>query len=475
MNTSQEHQAPNRIFVYASLACFSLVAGGWLVVTLTEGGWYNIHWVLGPGGLLLLIYASLRLNDVDISSKREALIALGFELAGDDEQQHISVVIESMFEGRSAVVVLASTAIQQTLRCHVAEVAETVYRSTGDDHSQYVRSTVCLFDQNNVAMPPFRLAPHNNIAKTLLARLLSGRQKATGFNEWYAPRHVDDTQYAEIVTPEFRDWLGKHSILSRMRPWTLVSQNGRLMAYRVGTEYTALQYQQLFTSIQELGELLKSSKRVAQVSCVESGPARLQDDVSLLEWTSPTKQQLQQLQRLIGQTPPRQLEPYWIHLTRPRPLFIILSGLVAALAAMMIPSPMTKLISRTFGIEVPQSVEFAIAIGVASLFLGTGFKWHWWSQSRTRTLLRHGKLAHGFIDRTSETGNYEQDRSQFVIHVNFSFSGKPQTAKCQLSVSDSQVGTLDTFAKVGRQVLVLVDPKCPKTIVLPQWLAVCRE
>ena len=407
-------------------------------------------------------------------TKREALIALGFKPAGDDEHLQASAVIQSMFEARSDVVMLASTAIQQTLRCHVAEVTET--RGRGDDHSNYVSSTVCLFDQNNFATPPFRLAPHNNIAKTLLARLFSGRQKATDFNEWYAP----SPQHAEILTPELRDWLGKHSVLSRMRAWTLVSRNGRLMAYRAGTTYTALQYPALFTSIQELGELLKSSESVARVSCVESGPARSQDDVSLLEWTFPTKQQLQRLQRLIGQTPPRRLEPYWIRLTRPRPVFIILDGLAAALVPMIIAGeatiPLMKLISRKFGIEVPQSLlEFAILIGMASLILGPSLKWHWWSRSRTRNLLRHGKLAHGIIDRKNETGNYARDRSQFVIHVNFSFSGKPQTAKCQLFVKDSRVRTLGKFAKVGRQVLVLVDPKCPNKIVLPQWLAVSRE
>ena len=147
INTSQNRQSKEKpstarltfyLCVTVFAVCLSVVAAGWLIVTRTEGGWYNLPWLLLPAGVIGLLSAGLWLVHSDKELKKKRLADLGFEQPGQTEQLHVSAVIQSMFQATTSVTVVASGTIQQDVRCCVAEVTEIVSRSTGsNDHTLY--------------------------------------------------------------------------------------------------------------------------------------------------------------------------------------------------------------------------------------------------------------------------------------------------------------------------------------------------
>jgi hypothetical protein len=479
-----------------------------------EPWWAVAGAVLVIGGLILLVYAVMRRRNAEIKAKIEVLIALGFDVVSHDNCAKLVSVIESMFEVNSSIDVLASIGLQNNLRCYVAEVCESYHDS---ENTKYVNSTVCVFDQTTHPVLPFRVTPHNNIAKTLCLRLLRWKQKSNHFDTWYDLTKIDDRPHAESVTPELREWLGKRSVLSTTRAWTVVSNRGCLMAYRRGTECRAKQYPVLLTSIQELGEVLQLSEGVAVGNGFESvpeagrgpsgqarpagtpsagrqiisrgpnnrtgkgcrpedsrkeGPSR--EEISLSEWTVPTEAQVQRLQRLVSQSTPRTLDAYWIRLTRPRVGLVLLSGLVGALFPIFLLPEFEHQLRRWGGIQMPKVLEWPIVIAVFSFVVVASIKWFCWSQFRTRSLLREGVLTHGIIDRVRPAVSVYHigDLKQEVVHVTFADSGLPLTSKLKLPVREEHQGAFKRFRKEGRQVLVLVAPDSHENFVLPEWLAV---
>ncbi|MDE0865058.1 MAG: hypothetical protein OSA98_14790 [Rubripirellula sp.] len=479
-----------------------------------ESWWAVAGAVFVIGGLILLVYVVMRRRNAEIKAKIEVLIALGFDVVSHDNCAKLVSVIESMFKVGSSVDVLASIGLQNNQRCYVAEVRES-FRDGEDGY--YVNSTVCVFDQTTHPVLSFRVTPHNNIAKTLCLRLLSWKRKSNHFGTWYDLKKIDDRPHAESVTPELREWLGKRSVLSTTRAWTVVSNRGCLMAYRRGTECRAKQYPELLTSIQELGEVLQLSEGVAVGNGFESvpeagrgpseqarpagtpsagrqiisrgqnnrtgngcrpedsrkeGPSR--EEISLSEWTVPTEAQVQRLQRLISQSTPRTLDAYWIRLTRPRVGLVLLSGLIGALFPIFMLPAFELQLRRWGGIQMPKVLEWPIAIAVFSFVVGASIKWFCWSQIRTRSLLRVGVLTQGIIDRKRPalSGYHIGGLKQVVVHVTFADSGLPLTSKLKLHVREEHSGAFNRFAKEGRQVLVVVSPDSHENFVLPEWLAV---
>jgi hypothetical protein len=373
-----------------------------------------------------------------------------------------------MFRTTTSVVVVASVTIQQDVRCCVAEVSEIVRLGIGgDDHTEYKKSTICLLENNKRDTPPFRIQPHNNVAKTLLRRLVPWR-RTSGFDDWYDGVQVDAIHAPNFLTPEMRHWLGQHSCWSRLHPWSLVGHNRRIMAYRRGTCCEAAQYPTLFSDIQILAGLWNSTRSVTTLDGGESAQPPTPCAVRFPQDFSHSKEDLQ---HLVSQTPTRHLRPYWIRLTRSEPVYMILKVLIAIVVAAVFPDLMNdNWFQRLVGIANAAPFALGIALAAASLILCSGLRWHWWIHRQNRRLLRQGEKTHGSIDQFRIMGNHDQDRRQCKIRVKFSVSGKPYTATCRFFVPDELSGAFAQFCGADQQVVVFFDESRPAKVVLPQLL-----
>ena len=85
INTSQNRQSKEKpsadrltfyLCVTVFAVCLSVVAAGWLIVTRTEGGWYNLPWLLLPAGVIGLLIASLRMVHSDNKLKKRGSLTL---------------------------------------------------------------------------------------------------------------------------------------------------------------------------------------------------------------------------------------------------------------------------------------------------------------------------------------------------------------------------------------------------------------
>ena len=481
INTSQNRQSKEKpsaarltfyLCVTVFAVCLSVVAAGWLIVTRTEGGWYNLPWLLLPVGVIGLLSAGLWMVHSDNELKKKRLADLGFEQPDYAEQLHVSKAIQSMFQATTSVTVVASVTIQQDVRCCVAEVTEIVSRSTGsDDHTSYKYSTVCFLENNKRDTPPFRIQPHNNVAKTLLRRLVPWRRKS-GFDDWYDGVQVDAIHAPNFLTPEMRHWLGGHSCWSRLQPWSLVGHNRQIMAYRHGTCYEAAQYPTLFSDIQTLAGLWNST---SSVTALDGGESAQPPTPGAVRFPQDFSHSREDLQHLVSQTPTRHLRPYWIRLTRSAPVYMIGHVLFAIVAFAILPDPLMNLLRRSVRAAIAPPCAVGIALALSSLILGSGLRWHWWIHRQNRRLLRQGEMTSGSIERCRrKDNNRSQNSSQYEIRVKFSVSGKPHTATCRFLVPDKSAGALTKFSNTDQQVVVFFDGSRPAKVVLPQFLPFCR-
>ena len=63
------------------LAAWTVTAvAGWLVVTFTDGGLYNLPWVIGPPAVITIMGYCVWARWKDIVEKRETFADLGFHL-----------------------------------------------------------------------------------------------------------------------------------------------------------------------------------------------------------------------------------------------------------------------------------------------------------------------------------------------------------------------------------------------------------
>ena len=228
------------------LAAWTVTAvAGWLVVTFTDGGLYNLQWVIGPPAVITIMGYCVWARWKDIVEQQEAFADLGFRLAEPEENRDIAAEIEAMFNARANVTVLGTRVILPDVQCWMAEVREILDRDT--EHPDSRTSTVCLFE-NTGEQPdfahPFQLEPHNSVA-TMLFRSLSGwfnRPETSGFHLWYDAVSDEESGLPEFLTPDMREWLGRHSRWSKMRPWTVFDFGKRTLIFRAGTAYEIEKY-----------------------------------------------------------------------------------------------------------------------------------------------------------------------------------------------------------------------------------------
>jgi hypothetical protein len=351
--------------------CLFFVAAGWLIVTWTGGGWSNIWWVLLPSGLFLVIFCAVRLKTADIKAKREALAVFGFEPPSDEEAKHIAQAIRSMFQpggtreaqGISVDSVLASATIEQNVRCYVADASRAVVvHGESGDFTRYVPFTVCLLEHDKFDTHWFRLKPHNSIIKTLIRRLTFW-QRSSGFDDWYDAVEIVDDRDAECLTPDLRNWLGRHSCWSKSSPWTLVGHDRRIMAYRERTRYEAAQYPVLLSEMQTLAEAWGPDKSITDAKNREFPHALAPVKVTLLQDLA---QPPEDVQYLISQSPPRYLSSYWKKRTRVRPFKVIIAFIFAVVAIFLWAAERMHEEIRKISIEVDMIVYSVVALVVLS-------------------------------------------------------------------------------------------------------------
>lgn len=348
--------------------CLLCVAAGWLIATWTEGGWSNPWSVLLPAGLFLVISSFVLIGPTHIKTKREALALFGFEQPSDDEEKHIAQAIRSMFQpggtsecqGISVDSVLGSATIQQNVRCYVAEVVEVCDDNANSTNA--VPFTVCLLEHANFDTHWFRLKPHDSIIKTLIRRLTFS-QGSSGFDDWYDAVEIVDDRDAECLTPDLRNWLGRHSCWSKSSPWTLVGHDRRIMAYREQTRYEAAQYPVLLSEMQTLAGTWGPDKSITDAKSREFAYAPAPVKVTLLQDLA---QPSEDVQDLISQAPPRYLSSYWKKRTRVRPFKVIIAFIFAVVAIFLWAAERMHEEIRKTSIEVDMIVYSVVALVVLS-------------------------------------------------------------------------------------------------------------
>ena len=483
LNAADDHsQEPGRRFKEVKArATWILLAGwtatavaGWLVVTFTDGGLYNLPWVIGPPAVITFVGSAVWLYWKDIVEKRETFVGLGFRLAEPEENRDIASGIESMFDARANVTVLGTRAILPDVQCWMAEVTEVLDR--GGDHTVYRLSTVCLCEDTGKCLPdprPFRLEPHNSVAR-MLFRGLSGwfnRSETSGFHLWYDEVPDEESGLSEFLTPDMRQWLGRHSRWSKMRPWTVVRSGKRTLIYRAGTAYEKVKYPQLFSAMQVFTGLR------AEVGVTLSGkPAK--DS----EWPPSEADRLPQeghvarteLDQLLDQVPIRDLTPYWRKRTRVEPFLLVLFASLGAIAGGLASGQILEWIHQVTGVKLDQGWGIVIAAGLSGVIVFVACRHHWWCHRRNRRLLKIGEVTSGSVDHFTERhGNRSQDASLYRVQVTYNALEATHTAEWSLFVSDVRAAALTRSAEVDRQVVVLFDPANPEKIVLPELLAFC--
>ena len=482
LNAADDHpQEPGRRFkevkvrvTWLLLAGWTVTAvAGWLVVTFTDGGLFNLPWVIGPPAVITLLGFAVWLHWADIVEKWETFAGLGFGVGEPEENQDIAAGIEAMFDARANVTVLGTKAILPDVQCWMAEVTEILSRDSEDTVSR--TSTVCLFE-NTGEQPyyphPFRLEPHNSVAR-MLSRSLStwfNRSETSGFHLWYDAAPDEESDLPEFLTADMREWLGRHSRWSKMRPWTLVYSEKRTLIYRAGTAYEKAKFLQFFSEMQvfaglraeagvTIGKHLKDFERPPS----EADRFPQEGHVSRTE-----------LDQLLDQVPIRDLTPYWRKRTRVEPFILVLCACLGSIAGGFASGLIVKWVHQVTGVALDQGWEIVIAAGLVGVIVFVVCRRHWWRHRWNRRLLKIGEVTSGTVDHFAErAGNRSQDASQYEVQVTCSALGETHTAKWSLFVSDVRAAALTRSAEVDRRVVVLFDPVNPEKIVLPELLAFC--
>ena len=457
------------------LAVWTVTAvAGWLVMIFTDGGLYNLQWVIGPPAVITIMGYCVWARWKDIVEKRETFADLGFHLAEPEENRDIAAGIEAMFDARVIVTVLGTRTILSDVQCWMAEVTESLDRNS--DHTVYRLSSVCLFE-NTGEQPysphPFQLEPHNSVAR-MLFRSLSGwfnRPETSGFHLWYDELPHEESSLSEFLTPDMREWLGRHSRWSKMRPWTVFDFGKRTLIFRAGTTYEIEKYRPFVSEMQVFAGLR------AEAGMTINGP-HVKDSErppSDADWF-PQEGHVARTERdqLLDQVPIRDLTPYWRNKTRVEP-FLLVVMLVVGSIVVFSSDELVKFIQKATGVVLDQDWGIVIAAGLAGVIVFIACRHHWWLHRRNRRLLKIGEVASGTVDHfTERDDNRSQDARLYRVQVTYSALGATHTAKWSLFVSDARAGALTRSAAVDRQVVVLFDPANPENIVLPELLAFCN-
>ena len=456
------------------LAAWTVTAvAGWLVVTFTDGGLYNLPWVIGPPAVITIMGCAVWLHWKDIVEKRETFAGLGFRLAEPEENRDIAAGIEAMFDAHANVTVLGTRAILPDVQCWMAEVTEILDRDAEDTVSR--TSTVCLFEntgEQSYSPHPFQLEPHNSVARMLFRSLSTwfNQSETAGFHVWYDAVPDEESGLSEFLTPDMREWLGRHSRWSKMRPWTVVDFGKRTLIYRAGTAYEIEKYRPFVSEMQVFAGLR------AEAGMTINGP-HVKDSErppSDADWF-PQEGHVARTERdqLLDQVPIRDLTPYWRERTRVEPFLLVVLSVVGSIVVFS-SDELVQFIQKVTGVVLDQGWGIVIAAGLAGVIVFIACRDHWWLHRRNRRLLKIGEVASGTVDHfTERDGNRSQDASLYRVQVTYCALGETHTAKCSLFVSDTRAAALTRFAEVDRQVVVLFDPASPEKIVLPELLAFC--
>ena len=455
------------------LAVWTVTAvAGWLVMIFTDGGLYNLQWVIGPPAVITIMGYCVWARWKEIVEQREAFADLGFRLAEPEENRDIAAEIAAMFDARANVTVLGTRAILPDVQCWIAEVRETLDRDAEDSRT----STVCLFE-NTGEQPdfahPFQLEPHNSVARMLFRSLSTwfNRSETSGFHLWYDAVSDEESGLPEFLTPDMREWLGRHSRWSKMRPWTVFDFGKRTLIFRAGTAYEIEKYGPFVSEMQVFAGLR------AEAGMTINGP-HVKDSErppSDADWF-PQGGHVARTERdqLLDQVPIRDLTPYWRNKTRVEP-FLLVVVLVVGSIVVFSSDELVKFIQKATGVVLDQNWGIVIAAGLAGVIVFIACRHHWWLHRRNRRLLKIGEVASGTVDHfTERDDNRSQDARLYRVQVTYSALGATHTAKWSLFVSDARAGALTRSAAVDRQVVVLFDPANPEKIVLPELLAFCN-
>ena len=446
---------------------------GWLVVTFTDGGLYNLPWVIGPPAVITIMGYCVWARWKDIVEKRETFADLGFHLAEPEENRDIAAGIEAMFDARVIVTVLGTRTILSDVQCWMAEVTESLDRDT--EHPDSRTSTVCLFE-NTGDQPyspyPFQLEPHNSVAR-MLFRSLSGwfnRPETSGIHLWYDELPHEESSLSEFLTPDIREWLGRHSRWSKMRPWTVFDFGKRTLIFRAGTAYEMEKYRPFVSEMQVFAGLRAEAGMTINGPHVKDSERPPSDAVWFTQEEHVARTERGQL---LDQVPIRDLTPYWRKKTRVEPgrmvvLVFLLTIFIGEIAGFIV-----EYITKITGIVLKEVWIIVFAALLWGLFVLHCYWECWWQHRRNRRLLKIGEVASGTVDHFTKRDDRSQDASLYRVQVTYSALGATHTEKYSLFVSDARAGALTRFAEVDRQVIVLFDPANPEKIVLPELLAFC--
>ena len=446
---------------------------GWLVVTLTDGGLYNLLWVIGPPAVITIMGAGWIMGAGDSVEKRETLTGLGFRLAEPEENRDIAARIEAMFDAHAVVTVLGARAILPDVQCWIAEVTEILDRDRDAD-IQDRTSTVCLFENTGERLctsHPFQLVPHNNVAKMLFRSLSTwfNRSETSGFHLWYDAVSDEESGLPEFLTPDMREWLGRHSRWSKMRPWTVFDFGKRTLIFRAGTAYEIEKYGPFVSEMQVFAGLR------AEAGMTINGPHMKDSErpPSDADWF-PQEGHVARTERdqLLDQVPIRDLTPYWRKKTRVEPGKMVVIVFLLTICIGEIAEFIGEYITKITGILLKDVWIIVFAGLLLGLFVLHFYWHHWWLHRRNRRLLKIGEVASGTVDHfTERDDDRSQDARLYRVQVTYSALGATHTAKWSLFVPDARAAAVRRFAEVDRQVIVLFDPASPEKIVLPELLA----
>jgi hypothetical protein len=433
----------------------------WLVVTLTNGGWLNLHWVLLPSGVISLFVYACFCNWADTVEKQETCASLGFGLTEAEDERGILARIEEMFEALTGAKVLGTRTMFPNVQCWLAETSEVL--SQDSETPKYRASTVCLFENSVDQLTDsgsFRLEPHNSVACMLWMSISSVFNTTTKsrFNLWYDQKSDERSGLSQFLTPDIRDWLGQHSRWSLMRPWTVIHNGKYTLIYRAGTALKAkdkAKYTQLISEMHVFAGLMAESR-------VRQNPDRVK------------KREKTELNQLLEQRPIRNLSRYWLTRTRVELFHLLLILGLLVLVSGDISNQLGKHVQDITGIVDDQTWLIALgAVLVGSLAVAL-WKNCWRDHRRNRRLLKMGEVVSGTVEHFERRhNNRKQNSNLYEIRVTYMILGETFSAKWRVYVADTRAGAFSLGAEVDQKVIVLFDPQNPKQIVLPELLASC--
>jgi hypothetical protein len=424
----------------------------WLLFTLADDGWRYLHWVLGPSGVITLIVFVRGQWRADTFAKKQICTSIGFGLIDDaEEKDQIEVRIAGMFDRLTSVTVQGSTTVLPNVRCWLAETSEVLSRDS--DNVEYRYSTVCFFETSATqfcSSGSFRLAPSNAVVY-LLRRSISFifNRPRSEFLLWYD----EESAASRILTPEIRDWLGRHSCWSKVQPWTLVCKGGDTLIYRAGTVLNArdqAKYTQLNSEMHVFAGLLAESP----------SPKNLEGH----------KNEKSELDQLLEQKPIRCLSRFWLSRTRVQPFsFMLMLGIVVLFSGEPL-EQFGKWFTELTGIAVDLNALLVLSATTVGLFTVVFWKKYWREPVKNRGLLKTGELVSGTVEHLKRRDDRSGTSGQYEIQVTYVILGETFSGKWRVSVADAGAGAFERISKQGEKVIVLVDPLNQNQIVLPELL-----